>query len=102
MTGLQQRIVRELRVWSRVRHENIVPLLGLWIEYKRFPSAKESIPCPVAPWMGCGNLQTYLEEKPNLPLIDRFKIVSPVSLLYNKSLLNCDCLDTRNNQRFGL
>lgn len=65
-----------------MKHENIVPLLGLWLDYKRFKRDEEPSPCPVAPWMGGGNLRTYLSYRPQLPVQDRLEIVNLIRLLY--------------------
>lgn len=47
---------RELRLWFRLRHLNIVPLLG---------TARVGSPWPalVYPWMPSGTLYVYLEEQ---------------------------------------
>ena len=70
-----QRLLRELRVWSKMKHENIVPLLGLWLDYQRNASDIPS-PCPIAPLMKEGSLEDYLLVRPELPTLARMTIVS--------------------------
>lgn len=71
-----KRTVRELRIWSKMKHENILPLLGLWIDFYRFPRDDAPSPCAVAPWIDEGDLDTYLQHHPDLPIPDRLTIAS--------------------------
>ena len=73
-----QRIARELRVWSSLKHPNIVPLLGLWDQFSG-PGACPSYPVPIMPWMD-GDLEGYIRSNPTLPLTDRLNIVRDYSL----------------------
>ena len=57
-----------------MKHENIVPLLGLWLSYTRNASDIPS-PCPVAPLLSEGSLEDYLDENPDLSTSSRIKIV---------------------------
>lgn len=64
-------------------HPNIVPLLGI---------VSEQIGCylspaMVSPWMENGNLTSYLEARPNLPVSERFRIVSASEMIYIAYLL---------------
>jgi serine/threonine protein kinase len=56
LIGLQ-RLRREIYIWSRLSHDNILPILGLYID-----SSKESheLPALVSPWCEKGNLTEYL------------------------------------------
>lgn len=56
MAKLEKAMRRELRLWFRLRHLNIVPLLG---------TARVGSPWPalVYPWMPSGTLYVYLEEQ---------------------------------------
>lgn len=73
LTTTIQRIVRELRIWSRMKHENILPLFGVWTN---FGEQNANYPVPVAPWMDDGDLFSYLQAHKELELADRLKIVS--------------------------
>lgn len=68
---LFQRIVREARVWSKMKHQNIVPLLGMWLDYPVI-----GCPCPVSPWISNYDLDSFLAMNKNLPEVLRLKIVS--------------------------
>ena len=50
-------------VWSKLQHENIVPLLGICIGLEDTP-----FPCPVVPWMEDGDLHTRLQH---MTLLDK-------------------------------
>lgn len=52
-----QRVVREARIWSRMKHRNIVPLLGLWSNF----SVKSVFHCFVSPWFEEGSLKKCYE-----------------------------------------
>lgn len=70
--SLIQRLRREINVWARCRHINVVPLLG-----KTLPFPGASIVGMVSPWMHHGNLHDYLGQHINsLCFISRFNIVS--------------------------
>ncbi|KAF8955830.1 kinase-like domain-containing protein [Flammula alnicola] len=82
----EKRLKREIRLWSRINHPNVVPLLGT-IDKSRLSSH----PAMVSPWMNEGNLDRYLDEKKDdLNLKRRLQIVSEVveglSYLHNLSV----------------
>ncbi|KAH8111757.1 kinase-like domain-containing protein [Phellopilus nigrolimitatus] len=56
-----KRIVREMNVWSKLKHENIVPLLGIWENFK-----PNSYTVPVSPWMTNGTLEKYSRNDLNM------------------------------------
>ncbi|KZP30845.1 kinase-like protein [Athelia psychrophila] len=60
------RLRREIIVWQRLRHENVVPLLG---------TISNNHPCIglISPWMEAGNLNTFL-HKESLTLAYRVKL----------------------------
>ena len=62
---LPQPFVDELRLWSKLRHSNILPLIGDLLE-GNYPSI-------VSEWMENGNLKSYLQRKPDA---DRSRLVS--------------------------
>ncbi|KAG9037767.1 hypothetical protein FRB95_004053 [Tulasnella sp. JGI-2019a] len=54
------RLVREMKIWSGIRHKNILPLIGFYLSRKLDIAL---IVCPIAPY---GSLRDYvLHEKPN-------------------------------------
>jgi serine/threonine protein kinase len=65
-----KRLRRELRVWQRLHHENILPLYGITSDF----GTHDSMVCP---WLENGNLNKYLERRgDSLALGERFEIVS--------------------------
>lgn len=68
-----RRLRRELKVWSRLRHVNIVPLYGTVSGFGQFVSL-------VCPWYDNGSLSGYLESHgETLSIIRRFQLLSDVS-----------------------
>jgi serine/threonine protein kinase len=70
-----QRLRREIEVWKRLSHANIVPLLGTTDDFG---------PCTamVSPWMDNGNLTVFLES--NIATLSdsyRLELVSPTTSL---------------------
>ncbi|KAG8943695.1 hypothetical protein FRC03_002352 [Tulasnella sp. 419] len=61
---LRKRLMREMRVWTQLEHENIVPFLGY--------AFSGDFPCMVAPWYENGNLPDYMSRFPD---IDRTQMV---------------------------
>lgn len=65
-----QRLRREIRLWQRLKHENILPLYGTTSGF----GLNKSMVCL---WAENGCLNEYLRRRGcNLNLIDRFRIVS--------------------------
>ncbi|KAF9222663.1 kinase-like protein [Gyrodon lividus] len=50
-----QKFHRELTIWARLRHENVVPLLGIVFGFGPLPSM-------VCPWIANGSLTGYLKR----------------------------------------
>ena len=71
---LYQRLRREIDVWKRLDHENVVPLLGITTDIG--PSVGM-----VSPWMANGDLNTFLHQHTTLPLSYRLKLVSKMCSL---------------------
>jgi serine/threonine protein kinase len=70
----RQRIRREILVWQRLNHENVLPLLGTVSHFGRFMSM-------VSPWMDNGSLMQYLQEcADDMSLARRLQLVT-VSLI---------------------
>ncbi|OJA11923.1 hypothetical protein AZE42_06143 [Rhizopogon vesiculosus] len=68
-----RRLLRELKVWSRLRHDNIVPLYGTASGFGPFVAL-------VCPWYKNGSLSSYLESVGDaLSVVDRFRLLSDVS-----------------------
>ena len=56
-----QRLRKEIEIWKRLDHKNIVPLLGTTSEF-----GSDCSTGMVSPWMNKGNLTTY-QERPLTP-----------------------------------
>lgn len=66
---VRQRIRREIVIWQRLNHENVLPLLGTVSEFGRYMSL-------VSPWMDNGSLMQYLQECGSaMSLIRRLQLV---------------------------
>ncbi|KIJ09700.1 hypothetical protein PAXINDRAFT_87099, partial [Paxillus involutus ATCC 200175] len=75
---------RELKVWARLKHENILSLLGVATGFGPFTAM-------VCPWMDNGTLTSYLERnKEQLSLRDRLELVSHFILLHSCSVVHGD------------
>ena len=73
-TAHHQSFARELRVWSRVDHPNVLPLTGFFLD------ANATVALFIAPFEPHGNLRRYLERAltSDVPLSDtrRLELVS--------------------------
>jgi serine/threonine protein kinase len=56
LTWVRQRLFREIKLWLKLEHENIVPLWGVTDEFG-------SLPALVSPWLENGSLTAYLQHK---------------------------------------
>jgi serine/threonine protein kinase len=66
-----QRFRREVRVWQRLEHGNILPFFGLTSDFAPHSNAM------VCPWLTNGNLNDYLGQSAGgLCAAARFQIVS--------------------------
>lgn len=66
-----QRLRREIRVWARLQHGNILPLLGITSDFGPYTSM-------VCPWMEDGDMHNFLQVKEQtLTLSNRLDLVSP-------------------------
>ncbi|KAG1728736.1 kinase-like protein [Suillus paluster] len=69
----KKRLRRELKVWSRLRHDNVVPLYGTVSGFGPFVAL-------VCPWYDKGSLSCYLESLgETLSMINRFQLLGDVS-----------------------
>lgn len=69
---LDVRLRREITVWERLRHDNVVPLLGT------ISGSNHLCTGMISPWMQKGNLNTFLEDD-SLPYTTRSQLVCVVS-----------------------
>lgn len=78
---------REIRVWKRLSHPNIVPLLGTTadIGFHLLPGAL--LPGMVSPWMRNGILIGFLEGE-GLSVCERLKLVRRFNTAKRKILIN--------------
>lgn len=67
-----QRLRREIQVWRRLQHDNIVPLLGVIGNFGPYASTGM-----VSPWMEHGNLNQF-QRTEDLSVQFRLQIVSPL------------------------
>ncbi|KZP20162.1 kinase-like protein [Athelia psychrophila] len=85
---------REVQVWKRLRHQNIVHLLGTSTD---FPWTLQDIPRPavalVSPWMERGNLKDLLKLG-SMPISDLLQLLCGVAegldYLHSKSVIHAD------------
>ncbi|KIJ09453.1 hypothetical protein PAXINDRAFT_172480 [Paxillus involutus ATCC 200175] len=64
-----KKLRRELKVWARLKHENILPLFGVATGFGPFTAL-------VCPWMDNGTLTSYLEHnREQLSLRDRLELL---------------------------
>ena len=75
-----QRLRREVKVWSKARHTNIVPLLGT---VEDFPNTEPGTGLMstgmVSPWMANGNLADYLTRNPTLVISNKLDMVRDIT-----------------------
>ncbi|KAG8724213.1 hypothetical protein FRC09_020797 [Ceratobasidium sp. 395] len=63
-----KRAARELHVWSKCQHPNVLPLIGLVVFRDQIAM--------VSRWMGLGDLRSYIRQTPNE---DRFRMSADIS-----------------------
>ncbi|KAJ8597342.1 hypothetical protein M405DRAFT_555123 [Rhizopogon salebrosus TDB-379] len=56
MAKIEKGVLRELKVWLRLRHPTIVPLLGI-------AHLESPLPALISQWMPSGTLYIYLEKR---------------------------------------
>lgn len=67
-----KRLRRELIIWGKLIHGNILPLYGVALGFGPFTAM-------VSPWAKNGSLTTYLESHRDLLIPDRFKLLSDIA-----------------------
>jgi len=70
--GKHTRLLREIRVWSAVRHKYITPFFGVTFDFDR-PCA----PCLVSPYYRNGNIMSYVKVQ---PAVDKVELLAQVAL----------------------
>jgi serine/threonine protein kinase len=79
-----QRTARELNAWSKLKHPNVLELLGL--------AQFHDCLAMVSPWMEYGSVMAVIQKSPHL---DRYKMVSETSDVYQA---NTRCLTNKHLQ----
>lgn len=73
------RLRREITVWQRLDHENVIPLLG---------TIEDEQPCigMVSPWMEAGNLSAFVSRL-SPTLVHRLQLVRELQIQINNMLM---------------
>jgi serine/threonine protein kinase len=75
-----QEFLHEFRIFAKVKHPNILPLLGFTLSDNQKPGI-------VTPWMSGGNLHQYLERHRHRLTIDKkLRIVSLIPTARARSI----------------
>lgn len=71
-----QRLHRELNIWKRLKHKNVVPLYGTCSDFGRYTSL-------VCPWYENGSLHHYIRRKHlpdgTLSVSERLRLLSEIA-----------------------
>lgn len=67
-------LLREVRVWSKLTHENILPLLGIWENFNVCGIHNGTLGL-VSPWSEKGTLQSYLRKNPDTRDAEKMRLV---------------------------
>lgn len=67
-----KRLRRELIIWQKLIHDNILPLYGVAVGFGPFTAM-------VSPWAKNGSLTAYLESHRDLLIPDQFKLLSDIA-----------------------
>ncbi len=59
---LRKRLAKEIQIWASLKHENVLPFLGYYIE------GKKKLPNLVSEWMVNGSLLLYMLTFPRCSL----------------------------------
>ncbi|KAF9457807.1 kinase-like domain-containing protein [Collybia nuda] len=73
---VRKRICRELRIWSKLKHEHILPLYGVAIGFNIIPDGMYGMVCM---WAENGDLCQYLIDNSDLPLQHRLDMLLQIS-----------------------
>lgn len=72
-----QLLAKEIRIWSRLCHPNVLELLGYIIEENGFPSL-------ISDWIANGTALEFVRSNPEVdifPLVRLFRMISPLLLI---------------------
>lgn len=78
-----QRAVREVYIWSKLRHPNIQELMGILVFHNGLGM--------VSPWMSRGNLTQHLKACPGVerhPLVCQISVRTTVLLLFDLHIVH--------------
>ncbi|TDL26471.1 hypothetical protein BD410DRAFT_715968 [Rickenella mellea] len=68
-----QRILREARVWASTSHENVIPLLGYWTNFR----SDNPFPALVSPWCNDSTLLDHVVKmEKKICVCNRLELVS--------------------------
>ena len=71
---MMQRLARELSVWKKINHPNILQLYGTVSDFGNYDSM-------VCPWFENGSVTKYLERRGDLlSMTDRLQLVNQYSI----------------------
>lgn len=59
-----------------MKHENILPLLGLWNNFS-FEGFHAQYPAAISLWIEDGDLSSYIRDHPDLNNLEKLYFVSP-------------------------
>lgn len=74
-----KRLFREVHVWSKLRHENIVPMLGISTGF-------DSTVSIISEWISLGNAHNYVQNTENDPRLLLEDITSGLYYLHSHDL----------------
>ncbi|KIK77318.1 hypothetical protein PAXRUDRAFT_835029 [Paxillus rubicundulus Ve08.2h10] len=87
LAAQEKKLGRELRVWDKLQHENVVELLGIVHGFGVLPSM-------VSPWFSNGSLSSYLSKHEAMDLSGRqgllFDIASGLRYLHSQDVVHGD------------
>jgi len=72
LESYRKKLHRELKIWWRLHHRNVVPLLGVVSDFGHLPSM-------VIPWFSNGSLSIYLKLHPTLDASERRRLLRDVT-----------------------
>ncbi|KAF5359868.1 hypothetical protein D9756_003459 [Leucocoprinus leucothites] len=78
--------LKELALWGHISHPTILPFCGAYLSNEQSPRV-----CMVSPWMESGDLEYFLENFPNTPLIPlMLDIISGLDHLHSFEIVHAD------------
>ncbi|TDL14287.1 kinase-like protein, partial [Rickenella mellea] len=78
-------IIKELKIWSRLNHQNVLQLRGYTLDcYGDFPAL-------ISEWMTNGTVRNYLEKNPEVDFFDMVKgIADGLEYLHKEEVVHAD------------